>query len=65
LLGDSLAKKYKIRVYEMPKSKFLFCTPESTYKTYSESVKVTSWVSNFNRYIYYLQIMSSREQEME
>ncbi len=49
----------------MPKSKFWFCTPESPHKIFSESVEVTSIVSNFDRYIYLLKTKPSREQEME
>ncbi len=48
----------------MPKSKFWFYTPESPHKIYFESVEVTSCASNFDRYIYLLKIMPSREQEM-
>ncbi len=50
------------QVYEMPKSKFWLCTPESPHKIFSESVEVTSCASNFDRYIYLLNIMPSREQ---
>jgi len=49
----------------MPKSKFRFCTPESPHKILSECVEVTSWASNFDRYIYWLKIIPSREQEMD
>jgi hypothetical protein len=61
---EKIDRAYKIRVHEMPKSKFWFCTPESPHKSFSESVEVTSWASNFDRYIYLLKIMPSREQEM-
>jgi hypothetical protein len=49
----------------MPKSNFLLCTPESPHKFFCGSVEVTSCASNFDRYIYLLKIMPSREQEME
>ncbi len=54
---EKIDRAYKIRVHEMPKSKFWFCTPESPHKSFSDSVEVTSWASNFDRYIYLLKIM--------
>ncbi len=56
---------YKTKLYEMPKSKFSFCTLESPQNFFSESVKVTTRASIFDRYIYFLKIMSSREQNWE